>query len=247
MTAILNRPATQDALFLWIMHRFAEEFEDHAILKGGMVLRLLDSPRHTMDIDYVFVPFTSKKQIVQQIERVLGEIEGAQVEIELHSRMLRADLRVDGASIQIEANVAEECQAIPMATGGLAQSVGLPSQVVRVMDPQHALSHKLAAWNERRLLRDLYDCYFLAARVGASPNSDILDRRLARVESRIPGLRKRRRMSRSQLRDELERAVGGLTDEQLSEELAGTLPREELAGLAVRIRTSITKLMELLI
>ena len=48
---------TRDELFVQIMHRFAEAFEDHAIIKGGMALRLLDSPRATTDIDYVFVPY----------------------------------------------------------------------------------------------------------------------------------------------------------------------------------------------
>jgi len=42
MTARLDRPATRDGLFLWVMHRFAEIFENHAVLKGGMALRLVD-------------------------------------------------------------------------------------------------------------------------------------------------------------------------------------------------------------
>jgi len=42
MTARLDRPANQEGLFLWVMHRFSEVFEEHAILKGGMALRLLD-------------------------------------------------------------------------------------------------------------------------------------------------------------------------------------------------------------
>ena len=166
MTAPLVRPASQDALFLWVMHRFAEVFEDHAVLKGGMVLRLLDSPRSTMDIDYVFVPFSSKNDVADRIERILAEIEGARIDVVLHSRMMSADLRVDGVAIKVEATVADECRSIPMATGGFAQSVGQLSQIVRVMDPAEALAHKLAAWNERRLARDLYDCYFLAARAG---------------------------------------------------------------------------------
>ncbi len=77
MTVPLRRPATADGLFLWVLHRFAEVFEEHAVLKGQ------------------------------------------------------------------------------------------PSRVVRVMAPGAALAHKLAAWNERRLVRDLYDAWFLSARIGA--------------------------------------------------------------------------------
>jgi len=247
MTAPLDRPATQDGLFLWVMHRFAEVFEEHAVIKGGMALRLLDSPRHTMDIDYVFVPFSSKKEIVDRIDKVLHEIEGAVIAIELHSKMLTADLRVDGAAIQIEASVATECEAIPMATGGFAQSVGHPSQIVRVMNPSYALAHKIAAWNERRLLRDLYDCYFLASRAGALPDLEVLDLRLAKIQSRLPRLKKIGSMSRSQLADELVQAATHLSDKSLEQELTGILPPEELAGLGIRIRAAVERLTTLLL
>ena len=68
MTLPLDRPATSDGLFLWIMHRFAEVFANHAILKGGMAMRLIDSPRSTTDIDYVFMPYASKRNVRQEIE-----------------------------------------------------------------------------------------------------------------------------------------------------------------------------------
>jgi predicted nucleotidyltransferase component of viral defense system len=242
MTTILERPATPDRLFLWIMHRFAEVFEDHAILKGGMALRLLDSPRSTTAIDYVFVPYTSKKEVREQIERVLGELEN--VEVSIHSKMLRAEIRIDEAAIQLEVNVAPQCAAIPMATGGFARTQGQPSRVVRIMSLGCALAHKLAAWNERRLLRDLYDCYFLSSRLGENPDLEVLDTRLGSVSSRLPRLRKVQRMSRADLALELREAAGNLTQESLNEELAGILPAEELAGLAPRVKAAITKIAE---
>ena len=246
MSARLDRPATRDGLFLWIMHRFAEVFEEHAVIKGGMSLSLLDCPRRTMDIDYVFVPFESKKEIVDRVFEVLREIDGASVDIDLHSKMLRADFRVDDVAIQIEANVALQCETIPMATGGFAQSVGQPSQVVRIMSPSTALSHKLAAWNERRLLRDLYDCYYLAARAGASPDPSVVDQRLSKIDSRLPMLKGTHRMSCSQLAGALREATDSLTDADLEKELAGLLPAEELAGLSIRIRTAVTGLADVI-
>jgi hypothetical protein len=72
MTVPLQRPATVDGLFLWVMHRFAEVFEEHAVLKGGIALRLLDCPRSTTDIDYVFVPFRSKTGITGRSESCRG-------------------------------------------------------------------------------------------------------------------------------------------------------------------------------
>jgi predicted nucleotidyltransferase component of viral defense system len=246
MTARLDRPATRDGLFLWVMHRFAEVFEKHAVLKGGMALRLIDSPRSTMDIDYVFVPFSSKKDIANRIVDVLREIDGAEVDVDLHSKMLRAAFQVDDAAIQIEVNVARRCETVPMATGGFARSVGHPSEIVQIMSPPHALSHKIAAWNERRLFRDLYDCYFLSARAGASPDLDVLDLRLANVQSQLPRLRRRRSMSRAQLADELRQTVDALSGADLEEELAGLLPPEELAGLAIRVRAAVAELVSIL-
>lgn len=51
-----------DELLLWFMGYFAQTFRNRAIIKGGMVLQLLNSPRATNDLDILFVPFTSKKK-----------------------------------------------------------------------------------------------------------------------------------------------------------------------------------------
>lgn len=244
MTTPLDRPATTDGLFLWIMHRFSEAFAEHAILKGGMALRLIDSPRSTTDIDYVFVPYASKKDVREQIESVLHEMEEAEVEVQLHSKMLRAEICLDGASVQLEVNVAMECNGIPMSTGGFARQLGHAPRVVRIMSPDWALAHKLAAWNERRLLRDLYDCYFFAARLGEKPAEDVLDRRLARISSRIPTLAGRKTMTRADLAAELRAAGAALSQDSLVAELGGLLPSEELAGLAPRMKAATVKIAE---
>jgi len=57
MKPILQRPATAQGLFVWVLHRFAEVFEEHAVVKGGIALALHDCPRSTTDIDYVFMPY----------------------------------------------------------------------------------------------------------------------------------------------------------------------------------------------
>jgi hypothetical protein len=244
MTAPLARPATNDGLFLWVMHRFAEAFEHRAVLKGGMALRLVDSPRATTDIDYVFVPFRSKADIKQRIEQLLAEIEGARVSVGLHSTMLRADVRVDDAAIQIEASVASECRSAAMATGGFALALGQPSHVVRIMSWDCALASKLSAWNERRLLRDLYDCYFLSARLGEWPDLPTLDARLASFTSRLPALRRRKRMTRAELAADLREAAGGIDEDAVHAGLAALLPESELAGLAPRLRAATVRLAE---
>jgi predicted nucleotidyltransferase component of viral defense system len=219
-------------------------FTDHAILEGGMAMRLIDSPRSTTDIDYMFVPYASKKDVREQIEFVLLEIEDAELEVTLHSKMLRAEIRVDDASIQLEVDVAMECSGIPMSTGGFARQLGQPARIVRIMSPDWALAHKLAAWNERRLLRDLYDCYFFVARLGEMPAEDVLESRLAHVVSSLPALARRRTMTRVELAAELRAEIADLSQERLVAELGGVLPSEEMAGLAPRMKAAAARLAE---
>jgi hypothetical protein len=244
MTTPLTRPATADGLFLWVMHRFSAVFEEHAVLKGGMALRLVDSPRATTDIDYVFIPFRSKVDIRERIECVLNEIEGADITIHLHSTTLRADVRMDDVAIQVEVSVSTQCPSAAMATAGFAESLGQPSHIVRVMSWDTALAHKLAAWNERRLLRDLYDCYFISARLGQHPNLETLEARLARIRSRLPGLKSKKTMTKADLACALREAVQRMRDATISEELAPLLPESELAGLRDRLRAAAVRLAE---
>lgn len=240
----LQRPATAQGLFVWVMHRFAEAFEEHAVLKGGIALALHDCPRATNDIDYVFVPFESKNDVVDRLREVLGELDGAQLKLEVHSKMIRAELRVDDVAIQIEANVDLECPSVVVPTSVLALAQGQPSRLVRVMSLERALAHKVAAWNERRLLRDLYDIYYLVARLDVRPDLDALRARLARMESRIPTLRRRKSMTLRELTNALDDAARHLDETNLRNELAPVLPASELEGLIPRLRAALTKLVE---
>jgi len=235
---------TNDELFAWIMHRFSEVFEEHAILKGGMALRLLDSPRSTVDIDYVFVPFESKRDIVAKIESVLRTLDGAEVKMSVHPTMIRAELRHGVGAIQVEASVMMSCNSIAMATAALAHTVGKPSQIVRIMDPSVALAHKIAAWNERRLLRDLYDAYFFLARAKVTLHIATLDARLGNIQSRLPALKRTKTMTRNEFADALVSTIESLTDERIRDELGPLLPPEELAGLTTRMKAALSQLEE---
>lgn len=140
--------------------------------------------------------------------------------------------------------MALEGDGIAMSTGGFARQLGQPARIVRIMSPGWAFSHRLAAWNERRLLRDLYDCYFFAARLGEKPAWDILDLRLADMASSLPALARLRTMTRVELAAELRAEAAALSQERLGAELGGLLPSEELAGLAPRIKAAVAKIAE---
>ena len=244
MTAAIQRPATREGLLLWVLHRFAEEFGEHAVLKGGLVLRLFDSERLTNDIDFVFVPYTSKRDVLAEIRPVLAELADAIVEVTAHSTMVRASVTLDDATIDVEVSIATACRSTAIASAALANANGQPSQVVRIMEPSVALAHKLAAWNERRLVRDLYDVYFFVARMNVAADGDVLDQRLAEIRSRLPALRKKKRMTRHEFAIALRSELDGLDDGRVGAELAGLLRPSELAGLAHRIAASLRGMLE---
>jgi hypothetical protein len=131
-----------------------------------------------------------------------------------------------------------------MATAALANAVGQPSQVVRIMEPSVALAHKLAAWNERRIVRDLYDAYFFVARMNITPDVDVLDRRLSEIRSRLPALRSRKKMTRPQFGEALHKALDDLDDAAVVGELGGLLGKTELTGLDRRIAVALRGMLE---
>ncbi|MFH1874299.1 MAG: nucleotidyl transferase AbiEii/AbiGii toxin family protein [Pseudomonadota bacterium] len=225
------------------MHRISLEFREHAILKGGMSFRLVNSPRSTNDLDYVFVPFKSKKEIAPVLEKIVSEIPSAKITRSMHSTALRLNISVEDVNVQLEADIAMNCKSAPMSTSALASKVDQLSQVIRIMSFDVALSHKLAAWNERRLLRDLYDVYYLYKVVGVVPDKDTLLSRLDQINSRIPSLKNRKKMKMSEFLAELKKAADEITEQKLEEELAPLLNLNELPGLAIKLRTSINELV----
>jgi hypothetical protein len=129
-----------------------------------------------------------------------------------------------------------------VASASLSNPQGEISRIVNIMDPDAALAHKLAAWNERRLLRDLYDAYFLFSRVGATPSRTILLERLGKVHSRLPSMRKRTMMSLEDFLAEFDLSLRELTDARMRREMDGFIDTVELTGLALRVRVSLSKL-----
>jgi predicted nucleotidyltransferase component of viral defense system len=231
-----------ERLLVEVIDQMALRFENRAVLRGGMVLRVLGCERLTNDVDYLLVPFRSKKDVVEDVLEVLGLIEGVQVTHSLNSKCLRVVLRRGKTVAQVEIKVGETAAVKVMSTKGLAERMGLPPRLIPVLDFPVALADKLAAWNERRLMRDVYDIWFFL-RMGVRPDSAHLERRLRKpVYSRlVPPRRRLREPTLSSFQDLLVSEVGTLTEEALAESLRDYLPAEELTGLAMRIRAEIVK------
>jgi predicted nucleotidyltransferase component of viral defense system len=232
--------ATTEALMVYMINLFSERFPQSAILKGGMGLRLLDCPRMTNDLDYIFVPYKSKKDVVGNIRTVLDSVDGLNYTYSLNLKCLRIKISFGDLRTQIEINVAEQCPATSLSSASLARKNGMLARTILVVRYDNAMANKLAAWNERRLVRDLYDLYFYFAIAGVMPNLEVLKQRLKRVAS-TPRNKNPRNMTMQQLIEKLRSAVSALSPVDMLE-IADYLPTSELAGLDIKLRAQLTHL-----
>ena len=229
-----------EALLSWIVDFFAQKFGNSAILKGGMSLRLMHSPRYTNDVDYIFVPFDSKKDVKTLVGEALAQVEGLSFNTTMNSKALRIIIDYAGQQAQIEINVEKKCQSIPMSSTLLSTPYGYPARIIRVMEPGAAFAHKIAAWNERELMRDLYDVYQYESLFKARPRMDVLLVRLKKARSYRNVVAAK---NLDGLVDKLRICAENLTEESFGE-LVPLLESSELAGLSFRIRPAILALCD---
>ena len=229
-----------EALLAWIVDFFADKFGNSAILKGGMSLRLMHSPRYTNDVDYIFIPFDSKKDAKSLVEGALSQVDGLKFESTMNSKALRIVVDFGGQSAQIEINTEKECPSIPMSSSLLTTPYGRPARIVRIMEPGVAFAHKIAAWNERELMRDLYDIYQYESLFRSSPRMDILLQRLKKARSYRNIVAAK---SQEALVEKMRRVADNMAEDSFAE-LIPLLDSTELAGLSFRMRPAIIALCD---
>jgi len=229
-----------EELLAWVINFFADEFGGNAIIRGGMALRLLNSPRYTNDIDYVFIPFKSKKEIRPLIEKKLSEVGGLEYRIILNSKVMVVNITYLTQSCQIEISVEENCESQAMSSSAIALPYGMSSKIVRIAELSTAFAHKIAAWNERELLRDLFDVYQYKAILRVEARLETLQKRLAKPRS-YPNVKPAKSMGG--LKEKLLAAADKLSEQNI-DELKPLLPEKELAGLHIRIAAAVREAVE---
>lgn len=235
----------EEALLVQVMDLFARRFDKHAVLRGGMALRILGCERMTNDVDYVFVPYRSKKAIVKNIMETLAEIPDARIRHSLNSKCLRIVLSVHDVSVQIEAKTALRVPIAVQSTGALAAVHGLQPRLIAIEDYPVALAHKMAAWNERRLVRDIYDIWFYL-KMGILPDRSVLQERLSAPEYSRLVRESDRFMIGGSVHDFfafLNKQVRNLSDADIAESLGDYLSPADMGGLAMRMRAELAKLV----
>lgn len=231
----------REALLTEIMNLFSEAFREKAILHGGMVLRLLECPRYTNDIDYLFVPFKSKNEVKERILSALQGMPGVSLAHSLNSKCLRIVLSREGVTVQVEVTVDTACKTSALTSAPLSRIHHQAARVIPVMDLSVALSNKMSAWLERRLMRDLYDLHFFL-NMGVKPDIEILEKRLKKP-AYVKGVRPfpgKAHISVQDFYGFLKEETLKLEDQGVSEALSDILPETERAGLAMRIKAAVT-------
>ena len=229
-----------EALLAWIVDFFAQKFGNSAILKGGMSLRLMHSPRYTNDVDYIFIPFGSKKDAKALVEEALSQVEGLKFVTTMNSKALRIIVDYNGQQAQIEINVEKECASIPISSSLLSAPYGYPARIIRVMEPSVAFAHKIAAWNERELMRDLYDIYQYESLFKVVPQMDILLKRLKNARSYKNVVASKNII---ELISKIRQYAENLTEKSFTE-LIPLLNSVELVGLSYRMRPALLALCD---
>lgn len=233
----------EQALLAQIIDLFAQRFDRKAVLCGGMVLRIMGSPRLTNDLDYAFIPFKSKNDIVDDILACLKQIPGAELHHSMNSKCLRVVITVGETSVQVEAKTALRMATATTSTRLLSPLFNLPPRTIKILDFPVAMSNKMAAWNERRLMRDLYDIWFFC-RMNIKPDQETLKKRLLKPDySRSV---KKADYFKAESVDDffnfLRDRCALLRDADIKKELSDYLPASELNGLADMFRAAFTGL-----
>ena len=235
---------TTEELLTTLLGYLAEKFKNQLVLKGGMLLRLLNSPRSTQDLDYGWVPTKSREILAEELRESLEKLEGIKIDdIQINSRGIFLTIteieRSLKAKVEISVTESFHLPPKPLSTAPLANLYSLKTQIVATMDLAEAFSQKIAASLERDLLRDLYDVTQMEP-LTFFDKATLTDRfsrlQIGRARPISVSFQEASRM----LKEKMER----ITAERVGNELAQTVPMEQLTGLETLIRASVSRVIQ---
>lgn len=223
-------------LLVKLIEIVGETFPENALLKGGMSLRLMGCPRYTNDLDYVFIPFDSKREVAETILSKLKSFNDFSIESTVNSKCIQIQVKQKSLFVQMEVSVAEKCAAEIQSTGILSAKYGRTGKVIKVMATSTGMANKLAAWVERRLLRDIYDLFYYNTILQVTPDAFTLKTRLEKI-SYAKNIKGAKSMTFPQLAALLREESAKISDKDVRQ-LSDYLPQTELAGLPLKLRAA---------
>lgn len=227
-----------------VLSQLADVFKNQLILKGGVLLRLLNSPRSTRDLDYVWIRTKKRNLFGEEVKKSLNEINGISVtDIQSNSRGVFIEIQDQSSrqKVKIEISVVASTglPPKPISTAVLAKLYNLKTQVIAAMDPSEAFSHKIAAALERNLVRDLYDLSQMEPLTPFDPKT--LEERLSRLEiSRA----KPRHVAFEEAANLLQKKLDQLSQKKIETELFGVIPDDQFPGLDLIIRATVSRIIQ---
>ena len=236
---------TREELLVRILHKLPEKFKDRLVLKGGVLLQIMNSARATQDLDYALVSEESKKILAKRIEESLLTLEDVRiVETRLNSRGIFMEVERKSDSRQkilLEISVIPSLHLPPetLSTTTLAKSVSLTARAISGMAFPEAYAHKIAATLERSVARDLYDLTVF------EPICNFDQKTLAERLSRLSMERsKSKSISFQEASVLLKQRIQNLTEKDLETDLYPLLPADQKSGLSMMIKASVGRLAQ---
>lgn len=231
-----------EKLLLRIMHLINQNFKSQAVLKGGMHLRLLNSPRYTQDIDYVFSPKISRNVIAKELNAMLAKENDLVIQHQsLNSRGAFFTLECNGVLVKLEISLATKlnCPSETQSTTVLASQFQMPPEIVTTLAKEEAYAHKIAASLERNVMRDLYDISIYEPLT--SFDSKTLKLRFKELSV---GRNKPKSITFLEASEILKKKAAGLTQKDIEEAIGEMLPHNVIVGTCDRIKMSLNRLCQ---
>ena len=207
------------------------------------MLRVLGSARKTNDLDYVFVPYKSNNEIEKELVECVESVEDVHCKYALNSKCLRIDVTAGDAHVMVEASCSKELRVQKATTALLSPQYDLPKRIINVMDYSVSLSNKLAAWNERRLIRDVYDIWFFL-QMGVRPDTRVLENRLKKpsYSKRLKNNEQFTGKTASGFYEHFRKYIVSLDDHIVAEEMKDYLDNEDRTGLSMMFKSAVALL-----
>lgn len=234
-----------EELLVRIIHALSEKFRSHLVLKGGMLLRLLNCPRSTQDVDYVWISTESKKVLGKEIEQVLKAMPELTITtVNLNSRGIFIDVAATDApdilaKIEIDVKPTLNLPSDGISTVALANQYALAGRIVSTVALPEAFANKIAATLERDVTRDLYDlsqfeplCHY---------DLPTLQKRLAKIEINRA---KPKAITFADASAMMKQKMEGITESALTQTLYPLLPENQRQGLVPIIRATVARIAQ---
>lgn len=235
---------TTEELLVRIINALAETLRGKLVLKGGMLLRLMNSPRLTQDVDFALISNESRRVLVEPIKKTLLGIGGVSLgEIRLNSRGIFVEVLDSSSELRVlveislvpKTNLAPE----PLSTGVLARQYSLEGRMISTMAQPEVFAHKIAACLEREVARDIYDLSVLEP-MGPFDKKTLRDRLSQLSVNRAKPIQ----IDFAQAARLLRTRLNNLTEKKLISEVYPLIPPDYRPGLLLLIRACVSRIVQ---